>query len=182
MFAGHVDDIIETGLHLARHRYNWGGGLVVGQKYSRKDACRLLNWKSNSSGAIFGYHVDLYTNTCPIFVTYHKADDVSESTRYEDAFDDTRTMQWFTRSGLTVDSKEVQQIMGHKGPMELNLFVKKDDAERGQFFYLGTVKPRDAVNDVMASKEGEKISVVTMKLDLDTPIDPQLFDYFEAKA
>ena len=46
---------------------------------------------------MYGYKVDVYSNSCPIFVTYHKDDDVSASTSYEDSFVSENTLRWFTQ-------------------------------------------------------------------------------------
>lgn len=139
----HVDDVIATGLYLARHRHGWRNGLQIGQTYTRKDVCRLLNWRGNEMSTLYGYKVDAMTNTCPIFVTYHKKDDLIESVRYEDEFLDASTLRWFTRSRRTLESGEVRSITGGKVP--LHLFAKKDDAEGRAFTYLGPPPRRTPV-------------------------------------
>lgn len=179
-FRMHVEDVLDTGLYLARHRYAWADGLKVGERYSRKDACRLLNWRSNMQGVMYGYKIDGATNTCPIFITYHKADDVSESTAYDDEFLDPRTLRWFTRSRLTLGSGEVRRILEDVNPPELHIFVKKDDAESGEFYYLGRAEARDPRQEEMPSTEGGSLSVVTMKLALATPVESGVYDYFMA--
>ena len=85
-FRAHLVDAIDTGLYLSRHRHGWAQGLVVGERYSRKDACRLLNWVSNQQSTIYGYKVDHATATCPTFVTYHKHKDVAATVAYADEF------------------------------------------------------------------------------------------------
>ncbi len=175
-FSRHVQDVVETGLFLARHRYDWSGTLQVGQQYSRKDACRLLNWKANEYSTIYGYKVDHYSNTCPIFVTYHKAEDVSESTQYEDELLDPATLHWYTRSRRTLESAEVRSIVENEIP--LHVFVKKDDAEGRDFTYLGPATSRDAVQDKMPGGGATLVDVVTMKLDLESPLEDALYRYF----
>lgn len=179
-FRGHVDDIIETGLYLSRHRFGYNGGLKIGERYSRKDACRLLNWRSNMQGVMYGYKIDEATNTCPIFITYHKAEDVSDSTAYEDRFVSPRVVRWFTRSRLTLDSNEVKRILDPANPPGLHIFVKKDDAESGEFYYLGLADASDPRQEKMPSKQGEPLNVVTMDLHLRTPVDAGVYDYFTA--
>lgn len=174
-FGEHVADIIETGLFLARHRHGWSGELQIGQLYSRKDVCRLLNWKSNEYGTIYGYKVDIVSQSCPIFVTYHKADHVSESTQYEDEFLDASTLKWFTRSRRTMRSAEVRSIVENEVP--LHLFAKKDDAEGTDFTYLGLAESREPVQERMPGGSGAMLDVVTMKLDLKTPMDESLYRY-----
>ena len=58
--------------------------LTLYEKYTRKDACRLLNWKNDESSTIYGYKTK--HQTCPIFVTYHKKDEVESSVNYGDEF------------------------------------------------------------------------------------------------
>ena len=106
IFNSQVRDVLETGLYLARNRNKWRSDLQVGQRYSRKDVCRLLNWESNQQSTIYGYKVDTFSNSCPIFVTYHKSTNVSESTKYADEFLNPTTLKWFTRSRRTLQSSE----------------------------------------------------------------------------
>ena len=173
-----MNDVLETGLYLARHSHNWTGGLEVGQRYSRKDVCRLLNWKSNEQSTIYGYKVDFFSNSCPIFVTYHKGAEVSESTKYEDEFLNPSTLTWFTRSRRTLASGEVKAIVDNTLP--LHVFAKKDDAEGTDFFYLGQATSQDARQTKMSGEGGH--DVVSMTLGLETPIDSSLYEYFAARA
>lgn len=174
----YVNDVVATGLYLSRHRYQPSGQLQAGKMYSRKDACRLLNWKSNEYSTMYGYKVDEFSQTCPIFVTYHKADHVTESTRYEDELVDPSTLKWFTRSRRTLKSAEVQSIVD--GAVPLHVFVKKDDAEGSDFYYLGEASSSDAEQTTMAGSSGKDLDVVTMNLDFVSPIDDGLFEYISA--
>lgn len=175
-FKKQVIDVIETGLYLSKHRYNGSQRLTVGERYSRKDVCRLLDWEKNEESTIYGYKVDRVSGTCPIFVTYHKDADVTASTNYEDEFLDPGTMRWFTRSRRTLESGEVKSIVAREVP--LHLFAKKDDAEGTDFYYLGEAVPRDPIQEQMPGDNGALLNVVTMKLQLESPLEPSLFDYF----
>ena len=178
-FRDHVEDIIETGLYLARHQNNWGSELILGKLYSRRDVCRLLNWTKNEYSTIYGYKVDYQSNTCPIFVTYHKSDGLLASINYEDELLDSKTMQWFTRSRRTMASNEVQSITS--GEVSLHVFVKKDDSDGRDFYYLGKAQSRDAMNTEMPYEDGSSLPVVKMKLDLETPIEDGLYRYLTEK-
>lgn len=180
IFNEHVRDVLETGLYLARHRYKWSGELEVGQRYSRKDVCRLLNWKSNQQSTIYGYKVDFLSNSCPIFVTYHKGSGVSESTKYEDEFLNPSTLTWFTRSRRTLASSEVKAIVENQLP--LHVFAKKDDAEGTDFYYLGMATSQDARQTKMAGDRGVELDVVSMTLHLSSPIESSLYEYFAART
>ena len=175
-FRAHVRDAIETGLYVARHRHGWRSELQQGQRYSRKDVCRLLGWESNQQGVIFGYKIDAATQTCPIFITYHKDDDVSASTKYEDELLDPSTVRWYTRSRKTLQSREERLIAADEVP--LHVFAKKDDAEGTDFFYLGQAAPREAEQTQMPGGSGKMLDVVTMKLELEAPLDDSLYEYF----
>lgn len=177
-FRAHVDDIIETGLLINRKHYGSSDSLIVGKLYSRKDASRLLNWKRNSESTIMGYKVDTTTATCPIFVTYHKDADLSASQRYEDTFLDTSTMSWVSRHGRTLQSKELQPIL--HGEVELHLFVKREDADGTEFYYLGTANSRDPRNASMVGNYDKNLDVVTTNLVLKIPVAPALFESITA--
>ena len=180
IFNSQVRDVLETGLYLARNRNKWRSDLQVGQRYSRKDVCRLLNWESNQQSTIYGYKVDTFSNSCPIFVTYHKSTSVSESTKYADEFLNPTTLKWFTRSRRTLQSSEVKTIVANLIP--LYIFAKKDDAEGTDFYYLGKAISKDAIQTTMAGAGETQLDVVTMTLQLATPIETSLYEYFEAQT
>lgn len=174
-FAKHFNDTVETGLFLARHRYQWRSGLVIGQRYSRKDACRLLNWQKNVQSTIYGYKVDYTSLSCPIFITYDKHEDVSASTAYGDEFLNESTLHWFTRSRRTLKSGEVQAIVENRVP--LHLFAKKDDAEGTDFYYLGEARSSNAKQTKMPDSNGVPLDVVTMDLGMESPLERSLYEY-----
>lgn len=174
-FRAHVDDVIKTGLYLNRAEYHCAERLLREKCYSRKDVCRLMNWDTNKSATIYGYKVDDARRTCPIFVTYHKNEDITETTKYEDAFDDPATLHWFTKASRTL-KKGSQEANIAAGLYTLHIFVKKDDAEGQDFYYLGTAKAHDAVETTMPTKSGPK-SVVSMRLDLEKPVTTAIYNH-----
>ena len=174
-FRTHVDDVIETGLFLSREGGFTGGELKVGNKYSRKDVSRLLRLESNQEGTLNGYKVDKYSATIPIFVNYHKAEDVDASIAYEDKFLDTGTMKWFTRSNRTLRSGEVRDILADELP--IHLFVRRDDTEGRDFYYLGLVHPSQPEQTTMP-QTGQP--VVTMHLKLATPLSEEFLSYLQS--
>ncbi|MDP9801058.1 hypothetical protein J2S49_001134 [Arcanobacterium wilhelmae] len=174
-FRAHVDDLIETGLYLAKHVETGVGKPVVGKMYSRKDVCRLLGFFSNQEGVVNGYKTDPYSKTCPIFVTYHKDSEISASTRYGDEFISPELFHWFTRSRRTLQSKEIREVLS--GEFELHLFVKKDDAEGKEFTYLGRVAPHNPVETTMPGDNDVPLPVVTIDMKLETPVEEHLYEY-----
>lgn len=177
-FSTHVDDIVETGLFISRHHGFWSGGLEVGKRYTRREVCRILNFSSNQESTIYGYKTDDATRTCPIFVTYHKEDDITDSTKYEDEFLDPQTLRWFTRSKRTTKSPEVKKIIEDNYP--LFVFVKKSDAEGTDFIYLGEATHSNVVQQQMPGGNGSKLDVVQMDLTLEHPLNENLFNYLRS--
>ena len=152
--------------------------LVLYRKYSRKDICKLLNWKSDCSSTIYGYKTETSYEeyTCPIFVTYKKDDDISETTKYEDVFIDNTIFSWMSRSRRTSKSEEVATIINQpRNNIRVMLFIKKDDAEGTDFYYLGKMNYNSYLDTTMKSGE----SVVNIQFDMETPVPQNLYNYFE---
>lgn len=175
MFAAHVNDAVDAGLYLARHKGTWSGRLEYGKQYTRKDVCRLLNFESNQYSTLYGYKTDAFSNSCPIFITYEKSDEISVTTQYEDGLDDESTVNWFTKSRTSLKSQREFDIASNVYP--LHVFVKKDDVDGSDFYYLGGAEARDAQDTHIKDKHGKDVPIVNMKLDLDTPVDAGLFGY-----
>ncbi|PTL38843.1 DUF3427 domain-containing protein [Alkalicoccus saliphilus] len=181
-FSELFQDVIATAL-LRSSRYDQQKPLTRLQKYSRKDTCRLLNWDKDEQSTMYGYKTK--HGTCPIFVTYHKEGDVEASVDYEDTFLNPEVLHWYTRSRRRTSSKEVLEITeAEQRGIDLHLFVKKDDDEGRDFYYLGEVTPDpDSVEDTfMPNDQGEKLPVVTMNLILKESIDQQIYDYLHEKT
>ncbi|WKD56680.1 type I restriction enzyme EcoKI subunit R [Corynebacterium capitovis DSM 44611] len=173
-FRAHLDDLIETGLHLNRARYQAGDQLIPGCMYTRKDVCRLLNWDKNNESTIYGYMTDKKTMTCPIFVTYHKDSDLPANLRYEDKLIDTSTMHWFSRSKRKLTSGEIRPIVS--GEADLFLFVKREDSDGTNFHFLGKVHASDAKQTTKVSGDLGQVDIVSANLILEAPISQELFD------
>jgi len=157
--------------------------LVLYRKYSRKDICKLLNWKSDCSSTIYGYKTETSTEdyTCPIFVTYHKAADISETTKYEDGFIDNTRFSWMSRSRRTSEADEVAALIDQKqNNIKIMLFVKKDDGEGRDFYYLGKMYTNSFEDTTMKDKDGLDVSVVNIQFDMENPVPQNLYDYIEA--
>ena len=55
------------------------------EKYKRRHIHRILNWDTNPVAQnVGGYKVSEDKTNCPIFVTYEKKEDISDTTKYED--------------------------------------------------------------------------------------------------
>lgn len=171
-----VADLLRTGRQLTQDRYQVELPFTPGMQYSRRDAARILGWPRKDASTIYGYKVDEKAGVCAIFVTLNKSDEVSASTDYEDQLLDSSTMRWFSRSNRTLASKEVSLIVD--GSMEVYVFVKKDDAEGSDHYYLGCATSHEAEETTMPGSDGKLLPVVKMLLKFRQPIKQGLFDYF----
>ena len=180
-FKAELLDVLSYGIKRASLKENEilvDDNLVLYRKYSRKDVCKLLNWRSDCSSTVYGYKTETSTEeyTCPIFVTYNKKEDISDSTKYEDEFVDNTRFSWMSRSRRTSQSNEVSALIHQNdNNIKIMLFVKKDDAEGNDFYYMGKMKYNSFEDTTMASGE----SVVNIQFDMETPVPQNLYNYLE---
>lgn len=154
--------------------------LTVYEKYSRKDSCKLLNWNNDESSTMYGYKTK--HKTCPIFITYHKNDEVEASVNYGDELLNQEVLKWYTRSNRSLKSEEVQTIIeAEKNNIDIHIFVKKDDDEGSDFYYLGKAIPDKATvqQAEMKDKSGKQLPVVHMNMLMEQPIESKLYHYIK---
>lgn len=146
-------------------------GLVLYNKYSRKDVCRLLNWKKDISGTIFGYRTN--EGSTPCFVTYHKSDEIGSNINYNDHFIDQSTFAWESRSNRKIDSPEIRDLINSR---RILLFVKKEDGEGTDFYYMGDVSIiPDSISQGYMSESN--LPVVHFKFQLHQAVIDSLYQY-----
>ena len=181
IFKDMLIDIVNSAAVLSE-QYLCEKPLTLYKKYTRKDACRLLNWSNDESSTIYGYKTK--HGTCPVFVTYHKHDEVESSVAYTEGFINPEVFKWSTRSNRTLASEEVIKIINAKDQgIDLHLFVKKDDDEGGDFYYLGEVVPdkNEIEQSTMEDKNGKVIPVVHMNMVLEKGIESKLYHYITSE-
>jgi len=181
-FKEMVRDVVETAKEKSK-AYQSDQPFTLYEKYTRKDACRLLNWNDDESATMYGYKTKYHT--CPIFITYHKNDEVEASVNYGDEFQNQNILKWYTRSNRTLKSAEVQKILNADVEnVDLHIFVKKDDDEGRDFYYLGQAWPdRETVQqDEMVDKKGKLLPVVHMNMIMENSIDHKLYHYIRNEA
>jgi superfamily II DNA or RNA helicase len=146
-------------------------GLILYNKYSRKDVCRILNWPLDISSIVFGYRTS--NGLTPCFVTYNKSENIGDNIMYNDHFVDQQTFAWESRSNRKVENKEIQNVINSE---RILLFVKKEDGEGSDFYYMGDV------DIIEGSVEQSKMvntgaQVVHFKFKLRQPVEESLFKY-----
>ncbi len=189
-FEKELATLVEYGI--TRYQDMYGehdeNNLVLYQKYSRKDVCRILNWAKDDSSTVYGYRIK--HNTCPIFVTYEKSDDIASSTKYADEFEkiasnpacySNKIFSWMTRSKVSENSPEAQAIIhARENGLKILLFVKKSDGEGSDFYYMGEVNPIKWEQTTIQNDKGKLLPIMNFKLELKNEARKDIFDYFTA--
>lgn len=178
-FTRMVIDIVKSAREKSKF-YQCNKQLTLYKKYSRKDVCKLLNWHNDESSTVYGYKTKHHT--CPIFITYHKNDEVESSVNYGDEFLNQEVLKWYTRSNRTLKSGEVQTIIeAEENNIDLHIFVKKDDDEGSDFYYLGkAISDKKSVQQTeMEDKGGKELPVVTMNMVMEHAVDNKLYSYIK---
>lgn len=150
-------------------------GFSVYEKYSRKDVCRILNWEKNEEAVIMGYKIKY--DTCPIFVNYKKAENIDESTKYEDCFINKYQFSWMTRSRVKSDSNEVIRIKDYKNGLRIPLFIKKSNNEGNDFYYMGDLEPIKFIDSTIKNNLGQQLSIVNIIYNLKNPVEENIYEY-----
>lgn len=149
-------------------------GLLLFNKYSRKDVCRLLNWENDISSTVYGYRTR--NEITPCFVTYHKSDDIEDTIKYNDYFVSPSVFAWESRSNRKLSSNEIKNVINSK---RILLFVKKEDAEGTDFYYMGDASIiKDSIQQAEMPDSGKP--VVHFKFQLEEPVKDDLYNYITA--
>ncbi len=155
-------------------------GFIYYRKYSRKDVFRILNWKQNPVAQnVGGYIISPDKANCPIFVNYHKAENISNSTKYEDGFINNIEFEWMSKSKRTLESPDVKTIRNYKSGLRLPLFIKKSNDEGKEFYYMGDLTPKEdsLKQTTMVDDKKKSVSVVKFVFELDRPVEDSLYNY-----
>ncbi|HDG5659014.1 TPA: DUF3427 domain-containing protein [Staphylococcus aureus] len=169
-----LEDLIELSKYNNEKYQKGKNGLILYNKYSREDFSKIFNWSKNGSSVIMGYMIR--SQEMPIFITYDKHEDISDSTKYEDEFLSQDELKWFTKSNRTLKSKEVQKILSHRAKgIKMYIFAQKKDDDGIYFYYLGTA------GYIEGSEKQDKMpngsNVVTMDLALDKAVRDDIYRY-----
>ncbi len=154
---------------------------VLYQKYTYEDVCRLLNWAQNEVPLnIGGYKYDKKTKTFPVFINYDKAEDISDTTKYEDHFVPgcRDRLIAISKSGRSLQSEDVQNFLKAKERgIHVELFVRKnkDDKISKEFYYLGHMTASGKTKEFkMANTEKTAVEIEWI---LDVPVREDIYEY-----
>lgn len=154
------------------------GGFFLYQKYARRDVCRILNWDLDESATVYGYKVK--DGSCPLFVNYHKAEDIAQSTNYEDGFLNPHEFNWMTKSNRKLTSPEIV-AMQQQG-LRLPLFIKKSNGEGTDFYYMGEVVPTNFTQTTILADDGTEKPIVQVHFALTHPVEDSIYQYLTTEA
>jgi len=183
LFKKFLEDSIEYSIKEFDNKYDpdkFFKGFSLYQKYSRKDVFRILNWEKNPVAQnVGGYIISPDNTNCPIFVNYHKEDNISESTKYEDRFVNNFEFEWMSKANRTLESPDVKSIINHKNKLRLPLFVKKSNDEGLEFYYMGDIIPiKDSSEQTTISNDkGRNVPIVKMRFNMKYPVEEAIYYY-----
>lgn len=187
-FKMFLSDQVNYALYLydeKRQAHEAHDGFMLYEKYTRQDVFRLLLWEENPLAQnVGGYIISQDKANCAIFINYHKEEDISETTKYDDQFLSPQLFQWMSKSKRTLNSPDVHAIQHYQDHnMRLPLFVKKHNDEGLSFYYMGDVEPIPESFEEMRMETTQKpVSIVKMLLKMTTPVEKGLYDYLTNKA
>ena len=152
---------------------------VLYQKYTYEDVCRLLNWETNEVPLnIGGYKFDKKTKTFPVFINYDKAEDISDTTNYEDHFTSNSSLIAISKSGRSLESDDVQNFLkSQERGISVELFVRKnkDDKISKEFYYLGHMKASGRAREFIMNNTDK--TAVEIEWFLDVPVREDIYQY-----
>ena len=171
----HLEDSLKYGFYKYENVYEDVNPFKLYEKYSREDVLRLLNWERFMNGQNIGGYKIKY-NTCPIFVTYNKKEDISETINYEDHFIDKETFNWMSRNNRKTSSPELEPLINYNG-LDIELFIQKSNDEGIEFYYIGNLTPLN-YRQVYRTIDGKKHPIVNFKFKINTEVKDELYSYF----
>lgn len=171
-----LNDTVNASIH--KHHLFYDGencdGFHLYGRYSRKDVFRILGWPQNPLAQnVGGYVFDKLKTQCPIFVTYNKQDFHD----YEDKLLSDRVLEYFSKRKRTLSSPEIVQFQTNKA-LRIPLFIKKDDDEGTEFYYMGDITAIDDSYEQIRSADG--INLVKMRFQLKHAVSNSIMKYLHS--
>ena len=182
-FHDMLKELIEFGISRYERDYQKSyeeTDLVLYQKYTYEDVCRLLNWDKNLSSVMNGYLLDKKTKTYPVFINYDKDENISDTTKYEDHFVKgyRDRLIAISKSGRNLQSGDVQNFLKAKERgIQVELFVRKnkDDKISKEFYYLGHMRASGKAKEFTMANTKKK--AVEIEWILDVPVREDIYEY-----
>ena len=175
VFVDHLNDALKYGFFKYANMYSSQDKFRLYEKYSREDVLRILNWDYFMNGQNIGGYKIKY-NTCPIFVTYNKSEDISETINYEDHFINKETFNWMSRNNRKTSSPELEPLINYND-LDVELFIQKNNDEGIEFYYIGQLTPLK-YKQLYRNIDGKDQPIVNFKFKIHTEVKEELYSYF----
>ena len=181
-FKNMFNELIQFGI--SRYKQNYSEKykdtqFTIYKKYTYEDVCRLLNWKNNEVPLnIGGYKYDRDTKTFPVFINYDKNEEINDTIKYEDHFENSNKLIAISKSGRTILSEDVQNFINAKERgIKVELFVRKnkDDKISKEFYYLGRMNATGNVKEFIMPNTNK--TAVEIEWILETPVREDIYEY-----
>ncbi len=185
----HMADVLDYAINRAKIKPNEIGGddnLIYYRKYSRKDVFKILNFDRDQNPLNVGGYIIQEVDgrkKCPVFVTYEKSEDIASSTKYKDYFIDNTRFNWMSKNKRYINSSDVDAILHQAdNDIQIELFIKKDDNEGTDFYYIGKMKTdfESKEQTQIPNEKGQLLPVVNLQFDIVPAVPQNLYNYLEA--
>ena len=186
-FKQDVIDLISLGIenYVKRYQFRYQDtNLVLYEKYTAEDVCRLFNWKEKIVPLnMSGYFYDAETKTFPVFINYEKS---VGDIQYDDRFKSPSQLIALSKKNRQINSPDFDHIYRRKledKDNKIYLFVRKnkDDPARGkqnqgsnEYYFLGEVHAHGEPKPVQL-RDGNNAFEIDYRLD--TPVRADIYDY-----
>lgn len=176
-FKDEVVDLVELGLKYFKDTSDGvffdDFNFELYHKYSKWDMASLLNWPERDP--IYGYVIKENPLNgkivCPICITYDHYDHVNE-------FYDKEKISWVTTTPRTFESKDIKKIINYeKEEVEFLLFLKKNNDDGREFYYMGPVTPENPKQGTLTNTKGCVKPTVYFDLKLKYPVRDDIYNY-----
>ena len=175
VFVNHLNDALKYGFFKYDNVYSSDDDFKLYEKYSREDVLRIMNWGRFMNGQNIGGYKIKY-NTCPIFVTYNKAEDISETINYEDHFISKTEFNWMSRNNRRVSSPELEPLVNYNG-VDTQLFIQKSNDEGIEFYYIGKLTPL-SYRQVYRIINDKEQPIVNFRFKIEKEVKEEIYSYF----
>lgn len=178
-----LTDLLQSAESIFDRKFKRGryfDGFMLYEKYTRRNVLRILNWKENIPGQnVGGYIVHKEKTSCPIFVTYKKHESISDSIKYEDSFLSPVKFKMISKQRRTLNSPEILLMKENPVTVRFPLFIKKDDGEGAEFYYMGDVSPlgEEFEQSRMSDGKGKEVNVVEVFFAMKHEVESEIYEY-----
>lgn len=105
------------------------------------------------------------------------------SRKYKDYFINNTSFNWMSKNKRYLNSPDVEAILNQENNnIQIELFIKKDDNEGTDFYYIGNMKTdyESKEQTQIPNEKGQMLPVVNLQFDIEPSVPQNLYSYLEA--